>query len=117
MTFVALLLLWTLRSVAAPAYADHYVPIDREILYGWCKPYALGDSGVGHLCAGYISAISDIFNNGLSIDGYRACIPEHVSLINLRAVVFERLENRPKNADEPGYDWVVQALALHYPCN
>lgn len=116
-TLVTVLLPCMIRFMAAPAYADHHPIIDRETLYGWCKPYAAGPETVGKLCAGYLFAISDLFTHKISVGGRRACIPEHVTLTQLRGVVFERLENRPKELDAPGYDWVVQAFADSYPCD
>ena len=115
MTLVAVLLPCMLRSMAAPAYAEHRY-VDTETLYGWCEPYALGNASVGRLCAGYISAISDILSHNISIHEHRACIPEHVTLFDLRAVVVKTFESRPKDADKDGHDWVAQAFAENYPC-
>lgn len=111
MTLVAILL----PCMAAPAYADHRI-VDTETLSGWCEPYALGNASVGRLCAGYIMAISDILAHDLSVHEHRACIPEHVGLFDLRDIVVTTLENRPKDADKNGHDWMAQAFAENYPC-
>ena len=110
-----LLAVGLLACMAVPAYADHRY-VDTETLYGWCKPYAVGNASVGRLCAGYISAILDVLAHNLSVHHHRACVPEYVSLADLRAIVVKTLESRPKEADRDGHDWVAQAFAENYPC-
>ena len=104
-----------LPCMAVPAYADHRY-VDTETLYGWCKPRDVSNPSVGHYCAGYISAMADVVAHNHSIHEHRACVPEHVNLADLRSIVVTLLENRPKDADKDGHDWVAMAFAEKFPC-
>ena len=102
--------------VAGPAAADHMY-VDTEILYGWCKPYEVGTSGVGALCSGYINAVADILAHGIPIHDHRACVPEQVRLVDLRDLTVKALDSRPKVGHKNAHDWVARALSEAFPCN
>ncbi len=102
--------------VAGPAAVDHMY-VDTETLYGWCKPYEVGTSGVGPLCSGYIIAVADILAHGIPIHSNRACVPEQVRLVDLRNLTIEALDNRPKVGHKNAHDWVARAISETFPCN
>ena len=101
--------------VAGPAAADHLY-VDTELLYGWCKPYEVGTSGVGPLCSGYINAVADILAHGTPIHNHRACFPEQVSLVDLRDLTVEALGSRPKFVHKNAHDLVTRAFSEAFPC-
>lgn len=110
-----MLLTVVLPLVAAPAAGDHKY-VDTETLYGWCKPYKVGTSGVGALRRGYINAVADILAHSLSIHDHRACVPGHIRLVELRDIVVKALESRPKVGHKDAHDWVARALSEAFAC-
>ena len=109
---------WPVLAVvllATPAAAEHMY-VDTDTLYGWCKPYEVGDIGPGPLCAGYINAVADILASGESIHQRQACVPHDVSLGELRNLVVGEIDKRPKGGIESAHAWVAEILASAYPC-
>jgi len=105
----------TVVLLAAPAAAEHMY-VDTDTLYGWCKPYEVGDIGPGPLCAGYINGVADILASGESIHHQQACIPHQVSLNDIRNLVISKMDQRPKGSLESAHKWVAEVLARAYPC-
>ncbi len=111
-TMVALLLILPIK----PAAADHFY-IDIETLYGWCRPYEVGNSeSIGSLCEGYLNAIADILADGTPIHGTRACIPRYVRLIDLRDLVIEALKDAPRTDSKDAHSWAARAISDAFPC-
>ena len=104
-----------LMSLTKPAAANH-IYVDIETLHGWCRPYEIGSESVGSLCEGYLNAIADILAHGMPIHDNRACIPEHVQLVDLRDVVIEALNNGPKPESKIAHDWVARTISQVFPC-
>lgn len=107
------LLALTVVLLATPATAEH-IFVDTDTLYGWCKPYEVGDIGPGPLCAGYINAVADILAHAVPIHDYRACIPHTVSLNDIRNLVIKEWD--PGGSHMSAHDWVAEVLAGAYPC-
>ncbi len=99
--------------LATSAAAEH-IYVDTDALYGWCKPYEVGDIGPGPLCSGYINAVADILAHGVSIHDQRACFPHTVSLNDLRNLVINEWD--PGGSRMSAHDWVAEVLARAYPC-
>ena len=70
----------------------------------------------GKLCAGYINAVADIMAHGVSIHEQRSCVPDTVSLNDLRNLVFNELDQRPGSGNKSAHKWVAEVLARAYPC-
>jgi hypothetical protein len=104
-----------LALLAQSAVADRFY-VSINTLYGWCKPYEIGEPSIGSLCEGYLNAIADILSDGTSIHGSRACIPEGVELIEIRDVVLGTIDNAPDTRGMGAHGWVAQAIASAYPC-
>jgi hypothetical protein len=111
----SILLALFLLSLARPAAADNFY-VSMNTLYGWCKPYEVGDESLGSLCEGYLNAIADILADGLPIHDSRACIPEGVRLIDLRNVVIEGLDAAPDSRGVDAHSWAARAISRAYPC-
>ena len=101
--------------VVVPAAADHMY-VDTETLYGWCKVREVGPSSAPY-CTGYINGVADILAHGVMIHDNRACVPEQVRLDDLRDLVVEALELRPKVGHKNAHDWVAKAIADAFPCS
>ena len=101
--------------VVMPAAADHMY-VDTELLYGWCKRHEVGPSSAPY-CTGYINGVADILAHGVPIHDNRACVPEQVLLADLRDLVLEALDHRPKTAHKNAHDWVAKAIADAFPCS
>ncbi len=111
LTFLTLLIL----SFAPPAHAK---PVNGQVLYGWCyAPYAkVFGEGVNPVCAGYVSAIADVFSGNNAVNGRRACIPPDTTIHRLREVVVSYLKARPEEDSKPAADLSARALADAFPC-
>jgi hypothetical protein len=101
--------------LATPAAAEHMY-VGTDLLYGWCKPYEVGDIGPGPLCAGYIYAVADIIASGESIHQRQACVPHDVSLDDLRNLVIGEMDKHPKGSPVSAHAWVAEVLSRAYPC-
>jgi len=101
--------------LARPTAADHFF-VSMNTLYGWCKPYAVGDESLGGLCEGYLNAIADILADGQPIHDNRACIPDDVTLVDLRNVVIKGLDDAPDSRAMDAHNWSAKAIARAYPC-
>lgn len=111
----ATLLALTAALLITPAAAEHTY-VDTDVLYGWCKPYVIGGVSPPKLCAGYINAVADILAHGEAIHGQRACVPDTVSLSDIRDLVVGAIDGRPNEGKKSAHDWVAEVLAGAYPC-
>ncbi len=111
---MTLLALTVVLLTAPTATAAEHIYVDIGILYGWCKPYEVGDIGPGPLCAGYINAVADILAHAVPIHDQRACIPHTVSLNDIRNLVIKEWD--PGGGHMSAHDWVAEVLARAYPC-
>jgi hypothetical protein len=109
------LLALTVIFLVMPTAAEHMY-VDTDTLYGWCRPYEVGDIGPDPLCAGYITAVIDIMADGGSIHDYRACVPDTVELSDLRDLVINELDKRPKKGHANAHIWTAGVFAHAYPC-
>ena len=66
-------------------------------------------------CAGYISSISDALD-GNAIDGYRACLPNGVTIGQVQDVVVKWLRAHPEKRHFQAAGLVAQALEDAFPC-
>ena len=111
----ATLLALAVVLLATPAAAEHMY-VDTDTLFGWCKPYEVGDIGPGPLCAGYINGVVDILASGESIHHQRACVPHDVELNDVRNLIIGEIDKLPTGSLESAHKWVAEVMAQAYPC-
>jgi hypothetical protein len=104
----------TVVLLAAPAAADH-IYVDTDTLYGWCKPFEIGDIGRGPLGAGYINGGVDILTSGESTHHQRACVPHNLSLGDVHELVIGEIDKLPKGSVESADKWVAEVLTSAFP--
>ncbi|MEX2615095.1 MAG: Rap1a/Tai family immunity protein [Alphaproteobacteria bacterium] len=70
-----------------------------------------------HFCQGYIAAIADEMNGGIEFRRYRACIPEEITILQLRLVVSKWMSEHQQYRHDPAAGLVAEALAAAFPCS
>ncbi len=78
------------------------------------------DHSLNGVCVGYIEAIVDamhtVQDSGGTVNGWRACIPQGVTVRQLRDLVIRFLRAHPELRHLAAIDLVTNALAEAFPC-
>ena len=78
------------------------------------------DRSLNGVCVGYIEAIVDamhiVQDSGGTVNGWRACIPQGVTVRRLRDLVIRFLRAHPELRPRAAIDLVTNALAEAFPC-
>lgn len=70
-----------------------------------------------HFCQGYIAAIADEMDRGIEFRRHRACIPENITILQLRLVVSKWMSEHQQYRHDPAAGLVAEALAAAFPCS
>lgn len=77
---------------------------------GQQRPFPFG------ACYGYSVAIADVMHRGISISGFRACIPANITKGQVVDAVRTWLRKSPQQWHYGAAGLVAQALATAFPC-
>ncbi len=85
-------------------------------IYSMCKVGPINELNEHLVCAGYLTAVSDMLANRNVVNGFVACIPNTLGNGQGKDVVVKWLRDNPQVRHYPALSLVAQAWSEAFPC-